>query len=324
MQRKSIMVNVVVMGGGTGQSVILKGLKEIENIHLTTIVTVADDGGSTGRLRHEFNMPAMGDIRNVMVALAEEQSLMADIMDYRFNPSDSESLGGHSLGNLILTALTQSTGSFMEAVGSVSKILNVKGDIIPSSLELLTLYARMRDGTIVRGESNIPLFKNAIQEVFYNAPVTATQEALKAIREADVILFGIGSLYTSILPNVIIEDIKKELEISKAKKVYYCNAMTQPGETDGYTGEDHVDALLRHCDIKLDYVVMNTTEILDVVRVRYQEEGSTEVMFDASCFHDYNLIQDDLLESKAHYVRHDSKKVKQSFEHLLEVMQHVI
>ncbi|AMC92547.1 hypothetical protein AOC36_00620 [Erysipelothrix larvae] len=317
------MIKVVILGGGTGQSVILRGIKQVEGIELATIVTVADDGGSTGRLRDEFSMPAMGDIRNVMVSLSDEQSLMSSIMDYRFNVVDSESLGGHSLGNLILTALTQTTGSFMEAIGSVSKIMKVKGRIIPSSLQLLTLLARMEDGTIVRGESNIPLFKNAITEVFYDEPVRATEESIDAIVNADVILFGIGSLFTSILPNVAIPDIRRALEFTKAKKVYYCNAMTQPGETDGYNGEDHVDAILRHCNIKFDFVVENITKTDENLAKRYLETGSKGVHFEKT-EHEYRLVKHDLLKTGVDQIRHDSVKVKASFEALLKEMGYVV
>ena len=186
------MKNVVVIGGGSGQSVILKGLKQVADINITTIVTVADDGGSTGRLRRQFHIPAMGDIRNVMCALAKEETLFTHLMEYRFEGEDD--VGGHNLGNLILTALTEKEGSFMDAISEISKILNVKGTILPATTQVITLFARMSDGTVVRGESNIPNFDNRIREIFYDEKVEANPEAMDAIIQADVIFIGIGLL----------------------------------------------------------------------------------------------------------------------------------
>ena len=252
---------VVVIGGGHGQSAILRGIKKIEEIDITAIVTVADDGGSTGRLRRHFHIPAMGDIRNVLISLGESETLLATLMDYRFESSGDidEDVMGHNLGNLILTAMTQSCGSFMESITTLCKVLNVRGDIIPATSQVITLFARMQDGTIVRGESNIPNISNRIREVFYEEKVSATPAAIEAILNADVVVLGIGSVYTSILPNLIIPEIKEALEKSKAKVVYYCNAMTQPGETDGYSLEDHVEAF-RHHGSDVDMVVMADEE----------------------------------------------------------------
>ncbi len=239
------MKNITVIGGGTGLSVLLRGLKQIEDVNISAIVTVADDGGSTGRLRRQFHIPAMGDIRNVMVALAEEETLFSHLMNYRFDGEDND-IGGHNLGNLILTALSEESGNFMDAIQTISKVLNVKGDIIPATTQVITLFARMIDGTIVRGESNIPNFDNRIQRVYYEEEVTATPQAIKALKEADVIIIGIGSLYTSVIPNLIIKGITDAIKASKAKRLYFCNAMTQPGETDDYSLEDHVNAIEAH------------------------------------------------------------------------------
>lgn len=212
---------IVVIGGGHGQSTILRGLKTIHDIDLTAIVTVADDGGSTGRLRRQFHIPAMGDIRNVLLALAESETLLNDLMEYRFEETEEDSeIGGHNLGNLILTAMTQRCGSFMESIATLSKVLRVKGDIVPSTSQVITLYAEMEDGTIVRGESNIPNINNHISKVFYEETVHATKESIEAILNADLIIFGIGSVYTSILPNTIIPEIKDALNQTKALKCY--------------------------------------------------------------------------------------------------------
>ena len=314
------MTRVTVIGGGTGQSIILKGLKNIEGLELKAIVTVADDGGSTGRLRQDFNIPAMGDIRAVMIALAGSESLFSHIMEYRFDALDSKSLGGHNLGNLILTALAQKTGSFMEAIGSVSKVLNVQGEIIPASLQPLTLLAEMDDGTIVRGESNIPIFSNRIRHVFYDSEVEATPEAIDAIVNTDIIVFGVGSLYTSILPNVIIPGIKNALQYTKAKKLYYCNVMTQPGETDSYNGEEHVQAILSHMNTNLDYVIADNSEIPEEVLAKYQTEDSTYVAFDDAQEHPYTLVYDELTSIQNGLIRHDHEKIEQNFRKILEVI----
>lgn len=313
------MTRVTVIGGGKGQSIILRGLKTIEDIDLKAIVSVSDDGGSTGRLRSEFSLPAMGDVRNVMVALSASEPLLSHIMEYRFDELDSKSLGGHSLGNLILTAMTQKTGNFMEAIGSVSKILNVQGEIIPSSLQELTLLAKMEDGTVVRGESNIPVFSNHIQEIFYEHPVKATREAVAAILDTDVIIFGVGSLYTSIIPNVIIPAIKEALSQTKAKKVYYCNVMTQPGETDHYDGEKHMEALLKHAGTDIDYVIVDNNIFSDDVIENYSEEGSELVRF-SNQDHPYTIIYDDLVGIESGLIRHDAKKINENFKKLLEVI----
>ena len=204
----------------------------------------------------------MGDIRNVMISLAESESLMTDIMNYRFDDPDGteDDIAGHNLGNLILTALTQKTGSFMEAVSEIQQVLNVRGTIIPATTQVITLIAQIEDGVVVKGEANIPTRANRIRKVFYDTPVQAEPDALKAIHNADLIIYGIGSVYTSILPNVIIPQMQKELKQSKARKVYFCNAMTQPGETDVYCLEDHVQALVSH-GVPVDAVITSTEVI---------------------------------------------------------------
>ncbi len=309
------MKKVVVIGGGTGSSVILRGFKLLPNIKLTAVVTVADDGGSTGRLRRQYQIPAMGDIRNVMVAMAESESLLGPLMDYRFE-GDCD-VGGHNLGNLMLTALTQTTGNFMEAIQKLSKVLKVKGSIIPSTTQIVTLIARMDDGTIVRGESNIPKMQNRISTVFYQEEVTASKEAIKAIHDADYIVYGVGSLYTSIMPNLIIPEIREAIMKSKAKKIYFCNAMSQPGETDGYTLEDHVEAIVKHASEKaLDVVVAHNDVLYEDTLKRYYEKGSNPV-FIAQEHHAYRVVQKELLKFDDGYIRHDSIKLKEAFEQLM-------
>lgn len=312
---------VVVIGGGHGQSAILRGIKKIDDIDITAIVTVADDGGSTGRLRRHFHIPAMGDIRNVLISLGESETLLSTLMDYRFESFENqeEDVMGHNLGNLILTAMTKSCGSFLESVSTLCKVLNVRGEIIPATSQVITLFARMHDGTIVRGESNIPDISNRINEVFYEEEVHATPAAIQAILEADVIILGIGSVYTSILPNLIIPEIRDALEKTEAKVVYYCNAMTQPGETDGYSMEDHV-AAFKHHGSTLDMVVMAEEMIPEHILKRYHEEGSIEVVMKESS-HDYEILKCPLLDFSKELVRHDSEKIKKSLELILERMK---
>lgn len=310
------MKNVAVIGGGTGLSVMLRGLKQIPDINISAIVTVADDGGSTGRIRKQFNIPAMGDIRHVMCAMAEEESIFTTLMDFRFDGDDID-IGGHNLGNLILTALTKTTGSFMDAIRTFSKFLNIKGNIIPSSLQIITLYAIMEDGTIVRGESNIPKFMNKIDHVYYDQKVKATPEAIQAIENADIIFYGIGSLYTSILPNLIVDKISETIKNNKAKKVYFCNAMTQPGETDGFSLEDHVRAIYKHSfPNAIDIVVANNTKISNELLQKYKDMGSNIV---TACenSHEYEIIYRDMLDVEGGLIRHDSNKIRNVMEEII-------
>ncbi len=308
---------VVVIGGGHGQSTICRGIKNIDDLDISAIVTVADDGGSTGRLRKKFHIPAMGDIRNVMISLSANDDLMTDLMDYRFDDPDGteEDIAGHNLGNLILTALTQSCGSFLEAVQKVQSILNVKGKIIPATTQVITLYAQMEDGVIVRGEANIPDVNNRIRKVFYETYVRAEQEAIQAIEEADLIIYGIGSVYTSILPNVIIPDICSALKRAKGKKVYFCNVMSQPGETDDYSVEDHVDALLRH-GAPVDEVVVANDPIPEESIKAYAAQSSTVVKIKDSK-HPYKILEESLLYFDGHLIRHDPLKIEKVVQKLL-------
>ncbi|MCI5723711.1 MAG: uridine diphosphate-N-acetylglucosamine-binding protein YvcK [Erysipelotrichaceae bacterium] len=309
---------VVVIGGGHGQSLICRGLKTIKDIDLKAIVTVADDGGSTGRLRKNFHIPAMGDIRNVMISMAESENMLSSLMDYRFDDPDGkeDDILGHNLGNLILTALTQQTGSFMTAIQEVSHILNVKGTIIPASTDVITLYARMEDGVIVRGEANIPSHDHHITQVFYQESVHACKEAVEAIEQADIVIYGIGSVYTSILPNIIIPEIQEALCSTHAKHIYFCNAMSQPGETDGYSVEDHVDALLYH-HAPVDKVIVADNKIPDKILQRYIEHGSAQVLLKNDT-HSYQIEQRDLLNFRNGFIHHNPQKIKNVIEELME------
>lgn len=306
------MKNIVVIGGGHGQSTILKGLKMIDDVNISTIVTVADDGGSTGRLRAMYNIPAMGDIRNVLVALSDDEKL-ASLMDYRFDGEDEKDVGGHNLGNLILTALTQMRGSFVEAIEDVSNLMKVKGEVVPSSLEFISLYAVMDDDTIVKGEANIPNFNHHIKKVFYDHDVKAYDKAVEKILAADLIIYGIGSVYTSILPNIIIPEIKEALKNTKAKKVYFANCMTQNNETFDYSLKDHIDALESHGAI-IDLVVKHKEIIPFYVKSRYLKENSVEVINKGV---DKEVLEYELLDFSRGLVRHDSIKINKVVQDLL-------
>ena len=306
---------VVVIGGGHGQSTILRGIKNIPDIDLSAIVTVADDGGSTGRIRSLYQIPAMGDIRNVLVALSESESFMKDLMNYRFEGEGDLDIVGHNLGNLILLALTNTTGSFMDAILTLSKVLKVKGRIIPSSLDILTLFARMDDDTIVKGEANIPSFNHHIKEVFYEQKAKATPEAVKAIKEADLIIYGIGSVYTSIIPNIIIPEIKEALNQTKALKVYFANCMTQNNETFDYDLKDHVQALEDH-GAKVDLVVKHSEVIPFYIQTRYLKENSIEVRDKGDVRQE--VIETKLLDFSKNLVRHDPEKIALVTKELLK------
>lgn len=311
------MKNVVVIGGGTGQSALLRGLKQVEDIQLSTIVTMADDGGSTGRLRSDLHIPAMGDVRSVMMALAESESVMGTLMNYRFD-NNSGSLAGQSLGNLILSALTKQSGNFAQAIADLSRVLRVRGTIIPSTLNDVTLFARMTDGTEIEGEHNITEAHKRIQDVYYKQYVSAYPDTLVAIREADYIIIGLGSLYTSILPNLIIGDIRDALVQAKANTVYYCNCMTEEGETDGYTMEDHVDTINRH--LRPDFidavVVANDPIPADIMDNYVKEHAEAVAVRDAE--HSYQVMQCSLLDYSSGKIRHDPAKVRDSFIRLME------
>jgi len=237
-------LSVVAIGGGTGLSSLLRGLKRHDDIAITAIVTVADDGGSTGRIRTEFDIPAPGDIRNCLVALADDESLVGRLFQYRFD-QESPALAGHSFGNLFITALTQVTGSFEHAVSETANVLAIRGRVLPSTLENVTLCAELVDNTEIRGESRIPDKHAPIKRVFLDpARPPAHEPALAAIHNADLVILGPGSLYTSVLPNLLVDGITQAIRWSRGKVVYVCNVATQPGETDHFDAADHVQAIL--------------------------------------------------------------------------------
>ena len=237
---------IVAIGGGAGLSNLLRGLKQYTG-NLTAIVTVADDGGSSGRLRREHNIIPPGDIRNCIAALAEAEPLVTQLFQHRFDEREGDAIGGHSFGNLFIAAMADVTGSMERGITETSRVLAVRGQIVPASLADVTLTAKLRDGSIIRGESRIPSTGEPPVEVFIEpADVPAHPQAIRAIREADMVLIGPGSLYTSILPNLLVPEIQQALFESKAHRIYVSNVATQAGETDGYSAADHLAALQRH------------------------------------------------------------------------------
>lgn len=309
------MKKVIVIGGGTGQSYMLRAIKNIDKIDLKTIVTVADDGGSTGRLRDIFNIPAVGDIRSVMIALSENENLLSRLMNYRFK-NDSAELSGHNLGNLILVAMIDNSDSFLDAVYQMSHFLKIKGEIIPATSFSTMLSALMSDGKIVDGEHNITAAGGKVQKVFYRHKVYANTMAIQAILDADYIIYSIGSLYTSILPILIIPDIHDALSNSKAKKIYFCNAMTEYGETTDYSLEDHVKALVEHTGCRVDVVVGSSDVIPENILELYKEEKAGPVIAQ-EINHDFELIQTELLSFKNNLIRHDVDKINKILKELL-------
>ncbi len=309
------MKKVIVIGGGTGQSVILRAIKNINDVQLKTIVSMADDGGSTGRLQDIFNIPAVGDIRNVMVALSEDESLLANLMAYRFDKSAAE-FSGHNLGNIILTALVDNSADFLDAIYQMSRFLKVKGEIIPSTGFKVVLSALMEDGTVVAGEHKIRAAKKKIKEVFYQDEVAVNPRAVAAIEEADVIIYSIGSLYTSILPNLVIPAIKQALMGSKARFVYFCNAMSEDGETNNYSLEDHVAALYQHTARLVDFVVCANQQIPPNIQKLYQAENAEAVTIKEK-EHDYEIIEAPLLSFQDNLIRHDVAAVRAVLERIL-------
>jgi uncharacterized cofD-like protein len=300
---------VVVIGGGTGLSTLLHGLKEYTS-NITAIVTVADDGGSSGRLRQDYNVLPPGDIRNCLVALADAEPLMGKLFQFRFD--EGSELGGHSFGNIFITAMTKVAGDFDAAIKESSKVLAIRGSVVPSTLDKVMLVAEHADGSETVGESNIPLARSPIRRIFLR-PVNCkpTEEAIEAIRKADAIVLGPGSLYTSIMPNLLVGRIYQEILASRAVKVYVCNVMTQKGETDGYKASDHLRAITGHtAPGVVEHCIVNTARIPQEMLKKYAEEGSVPVVPDSENLKKMRCrVIEAHIVSTRDYVRHDSARL---------------
>jgi uncharacterized cofD-like protein len=338
-------LKIVSVGGGTGLSTLLSGLKgfvrkePLSNADhwietLTAVVTVTDDGGSSGRLREEFQILPPGDIRNCIASLAEDEHLLTRLFQYRFE-SDGH-LSGHSFGNLFLAALAGVTGDFLEAIKVSSEVLAIKGRIFPSTTEDVALVAELEDGRVMRGETNIVESRSRIRSLrLSNDHCRPLPETLDAIRDADIITIGPGSLYTSIIPNLLVDGIVEAMRASDALKVYICNIMTQPGETDNFSVADHLRVLFEYSPaLFLDYVVVNSTPISPELKKKYLDDGAAQVEFDPPILAglegqlhsnlgvgprvgSFQLIYRDLLQEE-HLVRHDPDKLARL---LLEIHQ---
>lgn len=303
-------LHIVTIGGGTGLATMLRGLKE-HSSNVTAIVTVADDGGSSGRIRDDLGILPPGDIRNTLVALADTEPLMEELFQYRFDWG--EGLKGHSFGNLFIAAMTDITGDFEESIRAFSKVLAVRGRVLPSTLESVRLGALYEDGSTMMGESCLPQKNKKIAKVFLDpAHAQALPDAIQAILQADVVVVGPGSLYTSIIPNLLIPGLAQALEETSALRIYVCNVMTQPGETDGYTASDHVNALLAHVGDKkiLDYVFVNQAMISLAQSKTYAQKGAHPVRVDRARLEKLGIRvhHSDLLD-RMDLVRHDSERL---------------
>ena len=271
-------IKVVTIGGGTGLSVLLRGLKKYP-LEITAVVTVADDGGSSGKIRSDMNIPSPGDIRNVIAALSDVEPYLEKMFQYRF---DSGEVKGHPVGNLMIAAMTDIHGDFSTAVKVMSRILNVRGTVLPTTNDIATLNAVLSDGEIIRGESSITKAGGVIDHVYITpSRVKPNEDVLKAIEEADYIIMGPGSLYTSIIPNLVISNVSEKIRESKAKKIYVCNVMTQHGETDNYSVCDHIVAINKHVEENIfDLVIANSREFDDSILSKYHKEKQEPVKID--------------------------------------------
>ena len=304
---------VVVLGGGTGLSTLLRGLKNFP-LDITAVVSVSDDGKSTGRLRKEFNIPAVGDIRRVLISLAEIEPLVEKVLNYRFT-TNSE-LNGHTVGNLLLTAITNISGNMSDGIEAIGSVLNLKGKVLPLTEDNVVLMGKMEDGSIIEGEHNITEAEKKIIDVFYKETPIICESVIKAIKEADLIIFSMGSLYTSIMPNLISKDMLEAIDNSKAKLMYTCNMMTQPGETDNYTIVDHIKVLNKHLGTrKINVVIANNGEIEESIIEKYSTlEQKDQVILNKEQREELNKINVEVIENnyvivEDELIRHNAIKL---------------
>lgn len=310
---------IAAIGGGTGLSNLIFGLKDY-TANITAIVTVADSGGSSGRLREEFNIVAPGDIRNCLVALADAPKLMGDLFQFRF--SKDSALKGHNFGNLFLTAMVQLTGGdFEKAVKETSKVLAIRGNVVPSTVSNVHLVAEYEDGTRTEGEADIPNPNSRIEHLYLtDKDAHPTQDALQAISEADVIILGPGSLYTSVIPNLIIKGVSEAIAKSQAFKIYVCNVMTQHGETDGFSASQHIKAIVEHSHEGIvDACLINNSVVPQDALGRYEEENSFPVEPDVDSIKAMGIqVEATDLLGVSNFVRHDSSKLHKALIKVIE------
>ena len=316
MYEKRLLIKgpkIVVIGGGTGLSTMLRGLKYYTS-NVTAIVTVADDGGGSGDLREDLGILPPGDIRNCILALADTEPLMEELLQYRFPDGK---LKNQSFGNLFLAAMDGISDNFEDAVQKMSSVLAVTGKVLPVTLENMVLKAKLKNGNVITGESAIPeealKQKSPIDRIFIEPKnARALKEAVTAIMEADAIILGPGSLYTSVIPNLLVKDISSALHKSDAIKIYVSNIMTQPGESDGYTVSDHIKAIFKHGGNNIvDYVICNVAGIDEELRKKYEKDKSTLVALDRKSLEKLNVkvVEANLVKVRKGLIRHDSEKL---------------
>ena len=302
------MKKVIVLGGGTGLSTLLRGLKQFP-VDITAVVSVSDDGRSTGKLRKEFNIPAVGDIRQVIIALSETEPLFQNLLNYRFKTNSD--LSGHALGNLLLTGIINVAGNMSDGIESLSKVLNLKGKVLPLTEDNVVLMAEMIDGSIVEGEHNITEKNQKIKKIFYKETPKVLDEVICEIKRADLILLSMGSLFTSLLPNLICDEVKNAIDSSKGDVMYVCNMMTQPGETDNFKVSDHINVINSYLNKKkISYVIVNDGEITQKIKNKYlTEEQKDPVIYDKENLNNINVISDNFVKIENDLLRHNTAKL---------------
>ena len=304
------MIKIAAFGGGTGLSNLLRGLKKLP-FDISAIVSVCDDGSSTGRLREEFNTPAVGDIRKVLISLSNDEENVRKLLDYRFNTSSD--LDGHALGNLLLTGANEICGNMSDAIELVNSLLDLKGKVIPLTEDDVTLVGKMKNGKVVYGEHNITEYKSGIKDVYYKKNPKVNLDVLESIRNADAIILSMGSLFTSIIPNLICKDVIREIDRSNAKIIYVCNIMTQPGETDDFSVTDHVKLINKYLGKrKVDAVVLNNGNIdYNVIKNYETKEEKDLVKIDRENIHKMNIdtIENDYILIENGMIRHNTLRV---------------
>ena len=304
------MKKVVVLGGGTGLSTLLRGLKQFP-VDITAIVAVSDDGRSTGKLRQEFNVPAVGDIRQVIIALSETEPLFQKLLNYRFKTNSD--LNGHALGNLLLTGLINVSGNLSTSIESLGKILNLKGKVLPLTEDNVILMSKMEDDSIIEGEHNITESNKNIKEIFYKEKPKVLDEVIYEIEHADLIILSMGSLYTSLLPNLICDEVKNSIDNSKADVMYVCNIMTQPGETDYYKASDHIKTINKYLNNKkVNVIIVNNGKVTKKIKEKYLSmEQKDQVIYDKEELKKLNLkiIADNFIKVEDDVLRHNIAKL---------------
>jgi len=321
MVDKTKTLSVVAIGGGTGLSSLLRGLKFFDDIDIHAIVTITDEGGSSGKIREELQIPPPGDVRNNLIALAKDETLFSKLFNFRFQTNGT--LRGHNVGNIILAALTKILGGFSEAVKESSKILAIKGEVLPVTDKLVRLVAEMDDGSEIIGETEIINSKSKIRQIRLSEEVEALPKVIDAIKKANGIIIGPGSLYTSLISNLLIKGVRESIvENENAIKIYIANIMTQPGETIGYTLSDHVSEIVKYLGCKVNYVIANSQKLPDDDLERYRSQGSEQLKLDIEKI-DVPVFAEPLLKMEVdprdglNKARHDSEKLGKLVKRLL-------